>query len=45
LEVDLTFTFVRALQIVGLAWSVVPVKVASYRQIGTGADDRDPAAE
>ncbi|HJZ59708.1 MAG TPA: fatty acid desaturase [Gemmataceae bacterium] len=31
-EVDLTFTFVRALQLVGLAWAVVPVKVASYRQ-------------
>ncbi|HJZ56545.1 MAG TPA: acyl-CoA desaturase, partial [Gemmataceae bacterium] len=31
-EVDLTFTFVRALQLVGLAWNVVPVKVASYRQ-------------
>ena len=31
-EVDLTYTFVRALQVVGLARNVVPVKVASYRK-------------
>ncbi len=32
-EVDLTFTFVRALEVVGLAKNVVPVKVASYKQL------------
>ncbi|QDU24269.1 acyl-CoA desaturase [Urbifossiella limnaea] len=31
-EIDLTFTFVRALALVGLATNVVPVKVAGYRQ-------------
>ena len=31
-EVDLTFTFVRLLQLVGLAWDVVPVKVAEHRK-------------
>ncbi len=32
-EMDLTFTFVRALEVVGLAKNVVPVKVASYKQL------------
>lgn len=31
-EVDLTYTFVRALEVVGLANNVVPVKVATYKQ-------------
>ncbi len=31
-EVDLTYTFVRMLQVVGLAWDVVPVKVAEHRR-------------
>jgi stearoyl-CoA desaturase (delta-9 desaturase) len=35
-EVDLTFTFVRALEVVGLAKNVVPVKVAGYRQKDAG---------
>jgi len=30
--VDLTYTFVRVLEVIGLAKNVVPVKVASYRQ-------------
>jgi hypothetical protein len=30
--VDLTHTFVKMLELVGLARNVVPVKVASYRQ-------------
>ena len=29
-EIDLTFTFVRALQLVGLAWDVAPVKVPAH---------------
>jgi len=29
-EIDLTFTFVRALQVVGLAWDVVPPKVPKH---------------
>ena len=39
-EVDLTFTFVRGLQLVGLAKNVVPVKVAGYKQ----KDAASPAA-
>jgi len=29
-EIDLTYSFVRGLQLVGLAWDVSPVKVATY---------------
>jgi stearoyl-CoA desaturase (delta-9 desaturase) len=29
-EMDLTFTFVRFLQVIGLAWDVVPVKVPAH---------------
>lgn len=29
-EIDLTYSFVRGLQLVGLAWDVAPVKVATY---------------
>jgi fatty-acid desaturase len=32
-ELDLTYTFVRLLQVVGLAWDVVPVKVPSHIQV------------
>ena len=32
-EVDLTFTFVRMLQLVGLAWDVVPVRVPRQFQV------------
>ena len=32
-ELDLTFTFVRLLQMIGLAWDVVPVKVPSHIQV------------
>ena len=41
-EVDLTYTFVRVLEMMGLAKNVVPIKVASYRQKeeGTGEDSR-----
>lgn len=34
-EVDLTFTFVRALQLAGLAWDVAPVKVPKHIAEGT----------
>jgi fatty-acid desaturase len=37
-EMDLTFTFVRALEVVGLAKNVVPVKVASYKQLDGAAE-------
>ncbi len=33
-EVDLTYTFIRGLQLVGLAKAVVPVKVAEYKRAG-----------
>ena len=32
-EVDLTYSFIRALQLVGLAENVVPAKVASYKRV------------
>jgi stearoyl-CoA desaturase (delta-9 desaturase) len=32
-EIDLTFTFVRMLEMVGLAKQVVPIKVADYKQV------------
>ena len=31
-EIDLTYTFVRVLEVLGLAKNVVPVKVAAYKQ-------------
>ena len=39
-ELDLTYSFVRGLELVGLAKGVVPVKVANYKKIGAtaGAD-------
>lgn len=42
-ELDLTYTFVRGLEIVGLAKKVVPIKVASYRQLGAPAEEPEPA--
>ena len=39
-ELDLTFTFVRLLEVVGLAKNVVPVKVAAYKQ-ESGIGDRE----
>lgn len=44
-EVDLTYTFVRALQVVGLAWDVVPVKVpAQYRGQESGVGSQESGA-
>lgn len=37
-EIDLTFTFVRMLQVVGLAWDVVPVRVPSQYRSQEAAD-------
>ncbi len=37
-EIDLTYTFVRALQKVGLAWDVVPVKVPKHIREADASD-------
>ena len=39
-EIDLTFTFVRMLQVVGLAWDVVPVRVPKHIQDSVPRGDR-----
>jgi stearoyl-CoA desaturase (delta-9 desaturase) len=44
-EIDLTFTFVRMLELVGLAWEVVPVKVPKHIAEKEAADGTtDPPA-
>jgi fatty-acid desaturase len=44
-EVDLTYTFVRMLQVVGLAWDVVPVRVPKHiqEQKAEGAGPNPPS--
>lgn len=43
-ELDLTFTFVRALQVVGLAWDVAPVKVPKHIAEGGPEGSGPPGA-
>jgi stearoyl-CoA desaturase (delta-9 desaturase) len=44
-EVDLTFTFVRGLQLVGLAWDIAPVKVPAHLRDRKPPGEEKPPAE